>query len=517
MAVEAAQSSAPAAFSGGKLVLVTVAVSLAIFMNVLDTSIANVSIPTIAGDLGVSPSQGTWVITVFAVAMAIAVPITGWLARLVGEVKLFVASVLLFTLFSLFCGLAINFEMLLVGRVLQGAVAGPMIPLSQSLLLASYPDDKRGMANGIWGMTAVVGPVAGPILGGWITENINWSWIFYINIPVGLVAGYVSWMLLRSRETATVKSRVDVVGLALLIVGVGCLQVMLDQGNDKAWFESNYITTLAIVSAVALSFFVVWELTDDNPVVDLRLFKQRNFAVGTIAIAIGYMIFFGNVVIFPLWLQTQMGYTATWAGLAAASMGILAIICSPLVGRLSDKFDLRIIATIGFLIFSVISFVNASFNTQVSFAQLFIPRLAWGIGISCFFIPLIGMSLSGLPPNRIAAASGLTNFLRILGLGFGTSFSVTLWDRRETLHDSHLSEHVTLADPAIQHALATLRDLGLTQMQAHEQLSRAISHQAYMLATNDIFWVSGWIFLALLLLVWFARPPFVASKAVAAE
>ncbi|WP_247739687.1 DHA2 family efflux MFS transporter permease subunit [Endozoicomonas sp. G2_2] len=262
-----ADDSAPAPLPPGALVLVTLSLALAVFMNVLDVSIANVSIPTIAGNLGVSTSNGTWVITSFAVANAIAVPVSGWLAKRVGEVKLFVWCTVLFTLFSFLCGISGSFVMLLVMRAAQGVVAGPMIPLSQSLLLANYSPEKRGFANGIWGMTAVVGPVAGPILGGWITDNVSWSWIFYINVPVGIFAAAGTWFILRNRETETQKLPIDLVGLALLIVGVGALQIMLDKGNDEAWFQSPFIVTLAITATVFLAFFVVWELTDDNPVV----------------------------------------------------------------------------------------------------------------------------------------------------------------------------------------------------------------------------------------------------------
>jgi DHA2 family multidrug resistance protein len=496
---------------GGKLVLLTVFVSLGIFMNVLDTSIANVAIPTLSGDLGVSPDEGTWVITSFAVSTAIALPLTGWLGKRFGEVRLFVASVLGFTLFSWLCGLAGSLATLVVFRVLQGAAAGPMIPLSQSLLLMNYPDEKKGLALAIWSMTAVVAPVAGPILGGWITDDYSWPWIFYINVPVGLLAAYVTWRLLRRRETQTARLPVDGVGLGLLVIGVASLQIMLDKGNDLAWFGSPAIVTLAVIALVTLSFFVVWELTERNPIVDLTLFKGINFTVGTVAISLGYLVFFGSVVIFPLWLQTQMGYTATWAGLAAAFIGILALVMSPIVGQILSKIDLRVIASFAFVVFAVVSFWNASFDTDVAFGQLVLPRLVFGLGVPCFFIPLIAMSLSGLPPNRVASASGLTNFLRILGGSFGVSLSITLWDRRQAFYDYRLTEHITAYNPMSQHGLAQLQSLGLDPLGASAALARTVSQQAFMLATNDFFWLSGWIFVALLVLVWLARPPFTAA------
>jgi DHA2 family multidrug resistance protein len=496
---------------GSKLALLTVAVSLGIFMNVLDSSIANVAIPTLSGDLGVSPDQGTWVITSFTVSTAIGLPLTGWLGRRFGEVRLFVVSVLGFTLFSWLCGLSGSLATLVVFRVLQGAMAGPMIPLSQSLLLMNYPDEKKGLALAIWSLTAVVAPVIGPILGGWITDDYSWPWIFYINVPVGLVSAYVTWLLLHHRETDTSRVPVDAVGLGLLIVGVASLQIMLDKGNDLDWFGSPVIVALAVVAVVGLSYFILWELTDRHPIVDLSLFRGINFTVGTVAISLGYLVFFGNIVIFPLWLQTQMGYTATWAGFAAAFIGILALVVSPVIGHVMAKIDLRAVVSFAFIVFALVSFWNASFNTSVDFEHLVVPRLVFGLGVPCFFIPLIAMSLSGLPASRVASASGLTNFLRILGGSFGVSLSVTLWDRRQAFYDYRLTEHITAFNPAVQHHLEQLRGLGLDSPAAIESLARSTSQQAFMLATNEFFWLSGWTFVALLVLVWFARPPFTAA------
>src|ERR1700676_3401237 len=321
-----AANAATAPLTGGALVLGTIVLSLATFMNVLDTSIANVSIPAIAGDLGVSPDQGTWVITSFAVANAISLPLTGWLTQRYGQVRLFTASVLLFVLASLLCAWAPSIELLILFRVIQGAVAGPMIPLSQSLLLSSYPKEKAGTALAMWAITTLVAPIAGPLLGGWITDNVSWPWIFYINIPVGIIAAVVTWLLYKTRETATVKLPVDTIGLALLVLWVGSLQVLLDRGKDLDWFSSGQVVTLATLAVIGLSLFVVWELTEQHPVVDLRLFSRRNFWTSTLAMSLAYGTFFGNLVLLPLWLQQYMGYTATLAGMVLAPVGILAIL-----------------------------------------------------------------------------------------------------------------------------------------------------------------------------------------------
>jgi DHA2 family multidrug resistance protein len=334
---------------------------------------------------------------------------------------------------------------------------------------------------------------------------------------VGLVSAYLTWVLLRGRETETARVPVDVVGLTLLVIGVASLQVMLDKGNDLDWFGSNVIVALAVVGLVTLSFFVAWELTDRRPIVDLSLFKEINFTVGTVAISLGYMVFFGTVVIFPLWLQTQMGYTATWAGLAAAFIGVLALVMSPIVGRAMSKIDLRLIVSFAFVVFVAVSFWNASFNTDVTFTQLVLPRLVFGLGVPCFFIPLTAMSLSGLPPNRVASAAGLTNFMRLVGGSFGVSLSVLIWDRRQALHDYRLTEHISVYDPVSRHGLDQLQGLGLDPLAAAASLANTASRQAFMLATNDFFWLSGWIFLALLALVWFARPPFQAAGGGAVE
>src|SRR5712692_4359541 len=463
----AAQSpvAAHAPLKGGTLVIGTVAVSLATFMNILDVSIANVSIPAIAGDLGVSPNQGTWVITSFAVANAISVPLTGWLTARYGQVRLFVATILLFVLASLLCGFAPSIEILILFRVIQGAVAGPMIPLSQTLLLASYPKEKAGTALAMWAMTTLVAPVAGPLLGGWITDNISWPWIFYINIPVGLAAAAVTWMIYRTRETATRKLPIDAVGLGLLIVWVGALQVMLDKGKDLDWFHSGTIVALAVIAALGAALFVVWELTERHPVVDLKLFARRNFSMGTLALSLGYGAYFGSVVLIPLWLQQDMGYTATLAGMALAPVGVLAILLTPLVGRNIHRMDPRILATTSMAVFAVVILIHAHFNTQADLGTILVPTIIQGAGVAVFFLPLITLTLSGLAPQQMAAASGLSNFVRITAGSFGTSISTTLWDHRATLHHAQLTERITAYDPATAQALANMQSAGMTPEQ----------------------------------------------------
>jgi MFS transporter, DHA2 family, multidrug resistance protein len=513
----AAPPAAPPPLTGAQLAIGTVALSLATFMNVLDTSIANVSLPSIAGDLGVSPDQGTWVITSFGVANAISLPLTGWLTRRFGQVRLFTTSVMLFVIASFLCGLAPSLSLLILFRVLQGAVAGPMIPLSQSLLLASYPRNRAGTALAMWSMTTLVAPVVGPLLGGWITDNISWPWIFYINVPVGIGAVLATWAIYHKRETPTARVPVDLAGLALLVIWVGALQVMLDQGKDLDWFNSGTIIALACVAAVTFAMFIIWELTEEHPIVDLSLFRRRNFWVATLALLSAYGLYFGNVVLLPLWLQEYMGYTATLAGLVLAPVGLLAIVLTPFVGRFSDRFDPRILVTISFGVFALVLFMRAHFNTDATIGTLLVPTVIQGAGMAAFFIPLMSLTLSGLPPERIPAASGLSNFARITAGSFGTSITTTLWDRRATLHHAQLVERLNAGDPVTTQALGTLHAGGMGTDQSYAVLNRMVDAQAFMLSANDIFYASGIIFLGLIFLVWLAHPIRGAGASAAAS
>ena len=491
---------------GGQLVLGTIAVSLAVFMNVLDTSIANVAIPTISGDLGVSSDQGTWVITSFAVANAISVPLTGWLTDRFGQVRLFLASIILFVISSWMCGLAPSLPFLLASRVLQGAVAGPMIPLSQSLLLSSYPRAKAPMALALWSMTTLIAPVAGPILGGWISDNYSWPWIFYVNIPVGIAAALATWSIYRTRESTVRRAPIDGVGLALLVLWVGSLQIMLDKGKDLDWFASTTIIALALIALISFAFFVIWELTAEHPVVDLSLFRMRNFTGGTIALAVGYGLYFGNLVLLPLWLQTQIGYTATDAGLVMAPVGLFAILLSPLTGKFLPRTDPRYIATAAFLTFALCFWMRSRYTTGVDEWSLTLPTLVQGIAMAGFFIPLVSITLSGLPGHRIPAASGLSNFVRIMCGGIGTSIFQTAWDHRNNFHHAQLVEQANPYNPTFNQAVTQMGNLGLTPDQAHGLINNMATQQAAQLGVNDLFYISAVIFVLLIGLIWITKP-----------
>ena len=501
------RSGAPAPLTGARFALGTLAVALATFMNVLDSSIANVAIPTISGNLGVSIDEGTWVITLFSAANAISIPLTGWLTQRVGQVKLFVWAIVLFVLSSAACGMAPSLPVLLAARIVQGAVAGPLIPLSQALLLASYPKEKSSHALSLWAMTATVGPIAGPALGGWITDSYSWSWIFYINVPVGLFAAAVVWVLYRDRETPARKLPIDKVGLASLIVWVGALQIMLDKGKDLDWFNSALIWTLAVIALVGFLFFLIWELTDDKPIVNLRLFAQRNFLGGTVAISVGYAVFFANLVILPQWIQGGLGYPALNAGLVTAPLGVFAVMLAPLLGKIMPKSDMRVLATVAFLGFAGVFFLRARYTTGVDVYTLVLPTLLQGIPTAFFLTPLTSIILSGLPPERIPAAAGLSNFARVFAGAVGTSLASTGWNDRTILHHAQLAEQTSVNNPAFTGAIANLQstlDAGTPKAMAF--FETGLNNQATMLGLNDIFWLSAVIFILIIPLIWLTRP-----------
>ncbi|KND58088.1 Inner membrane component of tripartite multidrug resistance system [Candidatus Burkholderia verschuerenii] len=502
----AAAPAPPPPLEGGKLVLATFAVALATFMNVLDSSIANVAIPTISGNLGVSVNEGTWVITVFAASNAVSIPLTGWLTQRLGQVRLFVGAILMFVLSSWLCGLAPNLPVLLIARVLQGAVAGPLIPLSQAILLGSYPKEKASMALSLWAMTATVGPIAGPALGGWITDSYSWSWIFYINIPVGLFAAGVTWIIYRERESKTRQAPIDVVGLFLLVSWVASLQIMLDKGRDLDWFSSPVIVVLAVVAIIAFAFFVVWELTEENPVVDLRLFAGRNFFGGTVAISVAYGVFFGNLVLLPQWMQQYLNYRSVDAGLVTAPLGIFAVMLAPVMGKVLPRSDARIIATMAFVGFAFVFWLRSKYVIEIDTWHLVLPTLLQGIPMAMFFVPLTAIVLSGLPPSKIPAAAGLSNFARVFCGAVGTSLAGNAWDDRIALHHERLTEQANIYNPTFLQSLNMSQStLDINTAQARGMFNFTVNSQAAMMGLNDIFLISAVIFILIIPLIWITK------------
>lgn len=497
--------------------MVATALALGTFMQVLDTTIANVSIPTIAGNLGVSASQGTWVITSFAVANGISVPLSGWLMQRFGVVRTFTASVVLFTLASFLCGIAWSLESLIAFRVLQGLFSGPMVPGSQALLLSLFPPNKKGTALAIWSMTTLVAPICGPILGGYISDNYSWPWIFFINVPVGIFCAFVCWRGLKDKETPTRKLPIDTIGLSLLVLWVGALQIMLDKGHELDWFDSSFIVTMMLISVVGFIAFLIWELNEKHPIVNLQLFRNLNFTLGTTALCLGYAVFFGAVVLQPLWMQKWLGYTATWAGFIAAPSGVIAVLLAPWVGKNIHRYDARVFSTISFVVFALSFFMRAEYTADASFFAYVLPQLVQGVAMSMFFVSAITILLDGVPDHLIPAASGLSNFLRIIAGGFATSLTTTFWDNRAAVHQTHMAESSSVYDPVLQHSINTLTSKGMSEPQALAALTNEMSGQAYLMSALDFFWLAGWLSLLVAGIVWFARRPRGGGHAVAAD
>jgi DHA2 family multidrug resistance protein len=493
-------------FRPASLSLATIGLSLGTFMQVLDMTIANVSLPTIAGNLGASQNQSTGVITSFTVAQAITLPMTGFLSRRFGEVKVFVWAVLLFSLFSLACGFATSLAMLVMFRAMQGAVCGPMYPITQSLMVSIYPREKRGMALAIISMITVVAPIVGPVAGGWITDSYSWRWIFFINVPIGLFAGAVVAAQLGKRVEQLRRARIDWVGLATLILGVGSLQILLDKGNELDWFHSTTIVTLAIVATISLTVWVIWELTDDEPIVDLRLFRHRNFAAGTLALVLAFALFFSMSLLLPLWLQNTLGYTAIWSGLAAAPVGVIPILLTFWVGKYAHKVDLRWLAAFSFAVMGFVCFRFGSFNTEVNFGAVALTELIMGLGIALFFMPILTILLSDLEGPEVAEGSGSATFLRTVGASFAVSIVTYLWSRGSVVSHANLVEHINPFSAEVRHGVAAMG--GELQHYALG-INQVISQQATQISFNQLFNGLGFGFFALIAVVWLAKPPFV--------
>jgi DHA2 family multidrug resistance protein len=382
-----------------------------------------------------------------------------------------------------------------------------MIPGSQSLLMAIFPQSKRGFGLGLWSMTTLVAPVAGPLLGGYISDNYSWPWIFLINLPIGLLSAAVCWGILKDKDTPTRKVPVDVIGLALLVTWVGALQVMLDTGKDQDWFESTQIVMLAIVAAIGFCAFLIWERGDDHPIVDLSFFRLHNYRLGMAVSCLGYAVFFGNVVILPLWLQTQLGYTATWAGIVQSPSGMVAVLLSPYVGRRLQDYDARRLATFALVAMAISLYMRALLNSQAAIGDFILPMLVQGVGLSFFFVSVMTIQYDGISPQRLPAAAGLANFLRITAGSFSTSIAATIWEDRAALHQSRLAEASSAYDPTVQNAMASLQGAGMGTQQSIGVMTRGAIEQSFMLSSLDYFWVSTWILLALVGLVWLARRP----------
>jgi DHA2 family multidrug resistance protein len=473
----------PHPMEGAKLGLAIFVLSLATFIVILDATIINVAVPHIAGSFATSPSEGTWVITSYVVAEALTVPLSGWLADRFGMVKVLAASMLSFALFSALCGLAPSLEILILFRVLQGLSGGPLIPISQTLIMRICPPRKLETMMGFWMMTSIVAPIAGPIMGGVLADTIGWRWAFYLNVPIATLCGIFGFLLFRNSETPSQKNAIDYVGLALLCVWVTCFQIMLGTGEDHAWFESTQILILLIVSVVGFIVFAIWEVTDNYPIVDVRVLRHRGFAISALAMFFAFGAFFASLILLPLWLQLGMGYTATTAGYVLAQQGMLGVLTAPLAAYLTKKFDSRFLMSGALLILAGAIFWRSYFATTIGLDQLRVPQLAIGLALPFFFVPIMTTSLRFVPQSENSSASSIINFLRTLAAAIATAVVVFKWSRETVAKHATLVEFQSHSEQYIQR----LAHNGFSRGAALQTLDALTWQQGMVLAVNDVF------------------------------
>ncbi len=487
---------------GPRLFWATMILSTANFMVVLDTTIANVSIPHIAGSLGVSAHQATWTITSYAVADAITVVLSGWLARRFGGVRTFTACLIGFTFFSILCGLSVTLDMLVASRIGQGLCGGPLIPLSQTLMMRIYPPDKLAQGMSYWTLTTMLGPVLGPVAGGLISDGLSWHWIFLINVPFAIALLVGCRMLLRSAENETAKVRVDTVGLALMVVWIGSMQMILDIGRERDWFADPTILALGVVAVIGFIAFVIWELTDEHPVVDLRVFRHKPFLISTTCFTLGYGSFYAGIVVIPQWMQLSLGYTATYAGYATCVTGFSSFLMSQFPPKVLKFVDARLVVTLGMVWLGLGTLLRTEWTSQVDFWTLFYPQAVMGLAIPFFFTTLISIGFATMPPKETASAAGLFAFMRTMGLAFGTSLSLTYWDSEARVAGAELSGK--LNSEATQ---ATLAERGFSFEQSRTIIAQLVDKEAVTLATDKIFLVTGVTTIAIAVLIWLIPRP----------
>lgn len=487
-------------------------------IEILDTSVANVALPHIQGSLSASQDEVTWVLTSYLVSNAIIIPMSGWLARLFGRKRYLIISLCAFTASSILCGWATGLTEMIVFRVIQGIGGGGLQPMSQAILLETFPAEERGVAMGIFGMGAVLGPILGPLLGGFLTDNYTWRWIFYINLPVGLIAialisAYVFDPVYQERRVSG--EEIDYVGISLLALGLGSLQIVLDKGQRDDWFSSHFILVLAIVAGVCLITLVFWELGREKPILDLRIFKDRSFATGNLIMFFTFFAFFGSIVLLPLYLQTLMGYTAYLAGLVLGPGGALTLVMLPLSGKLTERMDARWLLFTGLLVTGYSCWYMSGFNGLIDFRTAVTGRLIQGIGMPLIFVTVAYVTMAYVSKEKMNNASAIFNLLRNLGASFGTAFLTTMLEWRRQFHQARLVDHLTPTSPGLSSAMQQMKeylDLQMGAVAGHTKLALQaiyleLQRQASLLAFNDVFLMEAVILIALAGAVWIMRKP----------
>lgn len=492
----------PAGIPPSRRLAAGLTLAFANFMVILDLTIANVSIPHIAGSLGVTMEQGAWVITSYAVAEAICVPLTSWIAARFGSVRTFVLSMVGFGFFSLLCGLSVSLEMIVVCRIGQGMFGAFLMPMSQTLLLRVYPPEQQNIGMGMWATTLLLGPALGPIIGGWLTDNWSWHWIFLINVPVALAAIAAAFVLLRPIETYRQRLPIDYVGLILLVIWVGCLQIILDIGRNHDWFGDPLIVGLAIISAVAFLIFVVWELTEDHPVVDLRVFRHRGFSVSLAVLAISFGAYFAGFVIVPQWQQAWLGYPATQAGFSSSFSAIGGLLTAPLVAILLPRFDPRLFVSFGIVWLALMALTRTLWTTDSDFWTLSLPQFVQGLGMSIFMLPIMNLTLNTVDDDEVASAAGLQSFMRTIATAFATSVSLTYWGDTQRAARSDI---VSVMQPGVLQP--SLAGSGLPTGAEPQVLNNMAEMEATTLALIHTFWTTSAILLVAAALIWLAPRP----------
>ena len=508
--------------------VVTVSVMLATFMEVLDTTVVNVSIPHIAGNLAATNEEGTWVVTSYLVSNAIVLPISGWLANHMGRKRLLLACVAGFTVTSLCCGLATTLTQLIIFRVLQGLTGGGLQPLAQAILLETFPKERHGHAMAAFGIGILLAPILGPTLGGWITDNYSWRWIFYLNLPVGALSLFLMNKFVF--DPHYVKrgngSRVDLWGIGFLALGIGSLQILLDTGQRKDWFSSQYIRVFAALCLFGLVALIVREMMTDHPVVDLRVLRDRSFSAGVFLISMLGFVLYASLVLLPLYLQTLMGYPAYNAGLALSPRGIGALLFTPLAGHLTTKTDPRRLLGVGIVLGSVTMFQLSGLNLNAGFWDIFWAQVLQGVALAFLFIPLMSLAMSHISPEKMGNATSIFNLMRNIGGSVGIALMTTFLARRSQVHQNHLVANVTTGSPQTLRLLQGLRagfishgiDGVTATRKALTALYGMVQQHAMMLAFVEAFWLMGVVFLGMLIflpLLQYSKP--VRSKTPVAE
>ena len=495
-------------------------VMLATFMEVLDTSVANVSLQHIAGNLSASIDEATWVLTSYLVSNAIILPMGGWFSMLIGRKRFYMICVAVFTVSSFLCGMAPTLGLLVFFRVLQGIGGGALQPMSQAILVESFPREKHGMAMAVFGMGVVVAPVIGPTLGGWITDNYTWRWIFYINIPVGILSLVLTSLLVHDPPYLVRRGfrdglKIDYTGLGLLALGLGALEVVLDEGQKEDWFSSHFIVTFAVITVVCLVAVVFWELRHKQPVIDFRILKERNFMLATVAMLLLGFVLYGSTALLPIFLQTLLGYTAMLSGLVLSPGGIVVVFCLPLVGLLLRRFQARWLVIAGVLFCSLGLYRMSKFTLGIDYQTALRARMVQSLGLAFLFVPIAAAAFAFIPRDRTNYATGLFNLARNIGGSAGIASVTTLLARRTQFHQHMLAEHLTPYDApyrtALEHATRMLHVQGSSlpdaAARAHGLVYGSMVRQAGMLAFGDAFWAMAVLFLAIIPLMFLMRTP----------